>query len=189
MYRHGVDWQFLVLTALLALIPASDLALTVLNWDLTHFFPPRLLPRMDTANGIPEDAATFVVVPTIFLSESQVHELVERLEVHYLANQDEHVYFALLGDFPDAESEETSTDSHLLAIAQSGIDALNRRHGEAAFISFIAGASGTPAKTNGWDGNENEASSKSSIDSFAAQETPASSCALPMTRCCKQSVT
>ncbi len=169
-----------------ALIPASDLALTVLNWDLTHFFPPRLLPRMDTAEGIPEDAATFVVVPTIFLSESQVHELVERLEVHFLANQDQHIYFALLGDFPDAESEETPNDSHLLAIAQSGIDALNRRHGEAiAFISFIAGDSGMPAKTNGWVGNENEASSKSLIGCFAARETPASSCALPTMRCCR----
>ena len=103
MYAHGAGWQLLVVTALLALIPASDLALTVLNWDLTHFFPPRLLPRMDTAKGIPAEAATFVVVPTIFLNESQVHELVERLEVHYLANQDEHVYFALLGDFPDAD--------------------------------------------------------------------------------------
>ena len=26
MYEHGVDWTFLVLTALLALIPATDLA-------------------------------------------------------------------------------------------------------------------------------------------------------------------
>jgi cyclic beta-1,2-glucan synthetase len=136
MYRHGVSWQFIILTALLALIPASDLAVTVLNWDLTHFFPPRLLPRMDTADGIPEEAATFVVVPTIFLHESQVHELVERLEVHYLANQDDHVHFALLSDFPDAATEETPTDSNLLAIAQSGIDALNRLHGNERFHLF-----------------------------------------------------
>ena len=136
MHTYGVDWVFLVIAGLLALIPASDLAITVLNWDLTHFFPPRLLPRMDTAEGIPEDAGTFVVVPTIFLSESQVNELVERLEVHYLANQDSQVYFALLGDFRDADSEETPEDSQLLAIAQSGIDALNRRHGEARFHLF-----------------------------------------------------
>ncbi len=135
MYAHGASWQ-LIVTALLALIPASDLAVTVLNWDLTHFFPPRLLPRMDTAKGIPPEAATFVVVPTLFLNDSQVHELVERLEVHYLANQDEHVYFALLGDFPDAESEETPADSNLLAIAQSGIDALNRTHGNERFHLF-----------------------------------------------------
>ncbi|HKG79582.1 MAG TPA: hypothetical protein VKA78_09185, partial [Pyrinomonadaceae bacterium] len=136
MYSYGVDWPVLGLIAFLALIPASDLALTVLNWDLTHFFPPRLLPRMDTTRGIPEDAATFVVVPTIFMSESQVHELVERLEVHYLANQDTHIYFGLLGDFPDAETEETPTDSPLLAVAQSTIDALNRKRGEDRFHLF-----------------------------------------------------
>ena len=136
MYRNGVGWPFLIFTALLAIIPASDLVLTVLNWDVTHFFTPRLLPRMDTVKGIPDDAATFVVVPTIFLHESQVHELVERLQVHYLANQDEHIYFALLSDFPDAASEETPTDATLLAIAQSGIDALNRRHGNERFHLF-----------------------------------------------------
>ena len=136
IYTYKADWRFLLATVLLGLIPASDLALTLLNWDLTHFFEPRLLPRMDTAKGIPEEAATFVAVPTIFLNDSQVHELVERLEVHYLANQDAHFYFALLGDFPDAQSEETPTDSNLLAIAQSGIDSLNRRHGENRFHLF-----------------------------------------------------
>ncbi|HEU0253231.1 MAG TPA: protein ndvB, partial [Pyrinomonadaceae bacterium] len=135
-YRQGANWWFLIVTAVLALIPASDLAVTVLNWDLTHFFAPRLLPRMDTTEGIPEDAATFVVVPTIFISDAQVQALVERLEVHYLANQDAHVYFALLGDFPDANAEEMPTDSHLLSIAQSGIDALNRQHGEQRFHLF-----------------------------------------------------
>src|SRR6185369_6074308 len=136
MRAHGAGWSMLVLTAFLGLIPASDLALTVLNFDLTHFFPPRLLPRMETSDGIPENAASFVVVPTIFLNESQVHQLVERLEVHYLANQDDHVYFALLGDFPAATSEETPTDSLLLAIAQSGVDALNRKHGNDRFHLF-----------------------------------------------------
>ncbi len=136
MYRHGAGWPFLIFTALLALIPASDLAMTVLNWDLTHFFPPRLLPRMETARGIPEDAATFIVVPTIFLREAQVQELVERLEVHSLANHHAHFYFALLGDFPDAETEDTPNDSQLLAVAQSGIDALNRKHGDSRFHLF-----------------------------------------------------
>ncbi len=136
MYRNGAGWLFMLITASLALIPASDLAVTVLNWDLTHFFPPRLLPRMDIVDGIPEDAATFVVVPTMFLHESQVQELVERLQVHYLANQDEHIYFALLSDFPDAASEEEQSDSQLLAIAQSGIDSLNRRYGNERFHLF-----------------------------------------------------
>src|SRR6185503_17808678 len=153
MRAHDAGWSMLVLTALLALIPASDLALTVLNWDLTHFFPPRLLPRMETSDGIPENAASFVVVPTIFLNESQVHQLVERLEVHYLANQDDHVYLALLSDFPDADAEETPTDSHLLAIAQSGIDALNRKHGNNRFHLFHRHRQWNPGE-NTWMGWE-----------------------------------
>ncbi|HEU4766065.1 MAG TPA: protein ndvB, partial [Pyrinomonadaceae bacterium] len=135
-YQYGIGWPFLLITAVLALVPASDLALTVLNWDLTHFFPPRLLPRMETATGIPTEARTFVVVPTIFVNDAQVQELVERLEVHFLANQDPNIYFALLGDFADAESEETYTDAGLLAVAQSGIEALNHNHGEARFHLF-----------------------------------------------------
>jgi cyclic beta-1,2-glucan synthetase len=134
--RSQTGWPLLVLTALLALIPASDLALSVLNWDVTHLFPPRLLPRMETATGIPEQACTMVVAPTIFSSESQVSELLERIEVHFLANQDPHIYFALLGDFSDAVTEETPDDASVLEHARAGIEELNRRHGKAASLRF-----------------------------------------------------
>jgi cyclic beta-1,2-glucan synthetase len=130
------SWLLLITTALLALIPASDLALSVLNWDITHLFPPRLLPRMDTATGIPEEACSIVVVPTIFSSETQVKELIERLEVHFLANQDTNIYFGLLGDFPDANTEETSADATVLEAARVGIEELNRRHSKEGFARF-----------------------------------------------------
>ena len=136
MHVYTNNWWFLLLTALLALIPASEMAVTVLNWDVTHFFSPRLLSRMNTVGGIPKDAQTFVVVPTIFTSEQQVKELVDRLEVHFLANRDEHIYFALLGDFPDSETQETAADAAVLATAQSGIDDLSRRHGGRRFHLF-----------------------------------------------------
>jgi cyclic beta-1,2-glucan synthetase len=128
MSRYNRDPWFLLLTSLLALIPATEIAVTVLNWDVTHFFPPRLLARMNTAAGLPKEAQTIVVVPTILSAEAQVKHLVERLEVHFLANRDTHIYFALLSDFADSSSEETPTDTALLSIAQSGIEDLNRRH-------------------------------------------------------------
>ena len=136
MSYFGAQWAVLVVAAITALIPATELAVTVINWDITHFFPPRLLPRLATAKGIPESASTFVVVPTIFFSEAQVNELIERLEVHFLANQDPLIYYALLGDFRDAQTEETPNDSILLSVAQSGIDKLNQKHGENRFHLF-----------------------------------------------------
>nr|MBA3806375.1 cyclic beta 1-2 glucan synthetase [Acidobacteriota bacterium] len=113
-YLAGASPLLLIALLLLSLVPASDLAVSVLNWDITYLLPPRLLPSMETKHGIPEDACTMVVVPTLFTSIKTVTELLERLEVHYLANEDEHLYFALLGDFADAPSEEMPDDALLL---------------------------------------------------------------------------
>ncbi len=128
MNRAGAGWPMLIATVLLGLIPASDLALSVVNWDVTHLFSPHLLPRMETIDGLPADACTMVVVPTMFSSEAVVKELTEKLEVHFLANQDEQLYFALLGDFTDADSETKPADDALLETARAGIAELNHRH-------------------------------------------------------------
>lgn len=136
MHARGAHLWVTVVGGILALIPASDLALTVLNWDVTHIFEPRLVPRMETASGIPEAAATFVVVPTIFSNEKQVSELVSRLEIHFLANQDENIYFGLLGDFPDSKTEETPIDGLLLEAAETGIRNLNERYSKNSLPRF-----------------------------------------------------
>lgn len=124
----GNGWLVAVIACVLALVPASELVLAILNWDITHFLEPRLLPRMETGEGIPGDAHTMVVVPTIFFSEEQVHDLLEKLEVHFLANQDAHIHFALLSDFCDADVEELPDDSGLLGSVLGGIEDLNRRY-------------------------------------------------------------
>jgi cyclic beta-1,2-glucan synthetase len=123
----GAGLPLLIAFALLSLVPASDLALSVLNWDFTLLIPPRLLPQMETTQ-IPEDAQTFVVIPTLLTSEAVVEELLEKLEVYYLANQDDNIYFALLGDFADALDEEMPTDAAILDAAFGGIERLNERH-------------------------------------------------------------
>ena len=118
----------LIATVLLALIPATDLAVNILNWDITHTFKLRVLPKMDTTHVIPPEARTMIVIPTMLTSEAVVNELVEKLEVHYLANQDQEFYFALLTDFADAPSEEMPTDEGLLDAALTGIEKLNQRY-------------------------------------------------------------
>ena len=128
-YLAGMGWPLLAAFALLTLVPASDLAVSILNWDVTHLFPPRVLPKIDTSEGIPKDARTMVVVPAILASEAAVDELLANLEIHYLANRDDYIHFALLGDYADATEEETATDAAILERALAGIEQLNRRYG------------------------------------------------------------
>ena len=127
--HFGAGPLMLASVVLLTLVPASNLALSVLNWDITSLFQPRLLPKMDVTSGTPPEACTMVVVPTLLTSEEAVRELLERMEVHYLANQDPHIYFALLGDYRDAPQEEMPGDEAVLEAAISGIERLNERYG------------------------------------------------------------
>jgi cyclic beta-1,2-glucan synthetase len=126
----GAGIAITIIGTVLALIPASDLIVSVVNWDVTHIFPPKLLPKLDLSKGIPTDACTMVVVPVILFDESTIETLIDKLEIAYLANRDEHLYFALLGDFADASTEEVPDDKRILEAAEHGIDVLNRRYSE-----------------------------------------------------------
>src|SRR5947207_290240 len=125
LHRTGGSWPLLIALICLALLPASDLALSVLNFDITHLFEPRVLPRMNTTEGLPPEARTLVVIPTIISSVEVVEKLIEKLEVLYLANEDQYIHFALLGDFADAAVAELPEDEALLEAALGGIERLN----------------------------------------------------------------
>ncbi len=121
----------LLLVGLLALLPASDLAIALVNREVTEMLGPRALPRLALREGVPADLRTLVVVPTLLSGHAQIAEQIERLEVHYLANSDGDLRFALLTDWKDAPQENLPGDDELLAAAIDGIARLNRRHGPA----------------------------------------------------------
>ncbi|HSO75227.1 MAG TPA: carbohydrate-binding protein, partial [Blastocatellia bacterium] len=124
----GGSGASLIAIALLLIVPVSDLTLSALNLDVTVLVKPRPLPKMDTVPGLPESGRTFVVTPTILTSEEGVRALLERMEVHYLANRDENLFFGVLGDFADAPREEMPDDDRLLEAASKGVEDLNARY-------------------------------------------------------------
>ena len=121
----------LLLLGLLALVPASDLAIALVNRHVMKLFGPRAMPRLALRDGVPADLRTLVVVPTLLAGHAQIAEQIEQLEVHYLANPDGDLRFALLSDWTDAPQENMPGDDELLATAVAGIARLNRRHGPA----------------------------------------------------------
>ena len=121
----------LFLVAIMALGPASDLAVALVNRAVTTLLGPRALPRLELAGGVPPGMRTLVVVPTLLADVADVEEQVAGLEVHYLANPDGDLCFALLSDWLDAPTEGVPGDDALLATAAAAIDRLNARHGEA----------------------------------------------------------
>ncbi|HEY7970283.1 MAG TPA: protein ndvB, partial [Candidatus Limnocylindrales bacterium] len=127
----GIPSTALLALGLLGLIPASDLAISLVNRAVPSLLGPLPLARLDLDDGVPESLRTLVVVPTLFADEADVEAQVGQLEVHYLANRDGDIRFSLLSDWLDAFDEQMPGDDAILAAAVAAIDRLNERHGEA----------------------------------------------------------
>jgi hypothetical protein len=98
------DWLF-ALMGFLSLLGGSQLAVALVNWLATLLVTPHPLPRMDFSEGIPEESRALVVIPTMLTSAPDLEDLTEALEVRFLANRDDNLYFGLLTDFRDALEE------------------------------------------------------------------------------------
>jgi cyclic beta-1,2-glucan synthetase len=146
----------LLLIALGALVPLSDLAVGLVHHVITLVLPPRVLPKMDYREGIPADCPTFVVIPALLMRPDSGQLLAERLEIHYLSNPDPQLRFALLTDFADAPGEHMPTDEDCLRAAVERIEALNARYaqgGPTRFFLFHRARRWNPAM-NCWMGWE-----------------------------------
>ena len=125
-----------LILGVLALLPASELSITLLNSAVTRSAFPRPLPKLELEEGVPEELRTLIAVPCMLTDAREVSALVERLEVHYLANADEQLVFALVTDWADAAEELVSGDDVLLEQAREGIDDLNAVHSGSGLQRF-----------------------------------------------------
>ena len=128
MAKAGVTGYDFLLLVFLAVVPLSDAAVALVNHWVTNRFGPKALPGLELRGGVPSSLRTMVVVPTLLTTHEEIEEQIERLEVHYLANQDGDLRFALLSDWMDAATEHAEGDDALLGIAAEGIARLNQRH-------------------------------------------------------------
>jgi cyclic beta-1,2-glucan synthetase len=119
------------LLAVLGIVPAMDMAVSLVNWIVTGGFGPAILPGLEFRDGVTANFRTMVAVPTLLTTRAAIEEQIERLEIHYLASPEGDIHFALLSDWTDAATEHVAGDEALLDAAADGIAGLNRRYGPA----------------------------------------------------------
>ena len=69
---------------------------------------------MDFYKGIDKEHSTFVVIPTIVKTKEKVKEMMKNLEIYYLANKSENIYFALLGDCSESNKKQEEFDKEVI---------------------------------------------------------------------------
>jgi len=124
--RTGIP---VVAAAVLLFLPCSEAAIETIHQLIRSVLSPRTIPRLGFKKGIPQHCSTVVAVPSLLVSPKQVQHLVRALEIRYLGNTDENLYFALLTDPPDSPTAFDEKDE-LAALCSSSINELNKKYAQ-----------------------------------------------------------
>ncbi|MGA7722066.1 MAG: glucoamylase family protein [Ignavibacteriaceae bacterium] len=127
-YAAGIHGRALDLFSIIIFLSTSQLAVSLVNWLSTLLAQPQSLPRMDLSKGIPPELRTLVVIPTMLINVQNIKELIEALEVRFLANRDDNLHFSLLTDFQDAATETLPGDEDLVILVRKKIEELNEKY-------------------------------------------------------------
>lgn len=147
----GGAWPFVL--ALLFFFPGSEVIVSFFNRVLTHLKRPAFLPKLEYRQGIPPEKAAMVVISALLPDAERTRELIAQLEVHWLANPEENLYFALLGDFKDSPQQDEEGDEEILMAAVTGIQELNKKYPGKRFFALVRKRqySETQGKWMGWE--------------------------------------
>lgn len=123
------------------MIPASEVAIQIVQYILSKIVKPKPIPKLNYFHGIDEEHKTMVIIPTILKSKEKVQELMKKLEVFYLANKSDNIYFTLLGDCHESNKREEETDKEVMQEGEQLVNSLNDKYkqsqGKMPLFSFI----------------------------------------------------
>jgi len=106
------------------------------RWVLSSV-PPRQLPRLELAEGVPPEGKTLCVISTLLTGPGAADRAARRLEEFRLAEgAGKNLLFGLLCDLPESDRPSDPGDEERVARAAEAIEELNRRWGGGFFLFF-----------------------------------------------------
>ena len=119
-----------------ALAALWELSKAVCDFVLLRVLPPRLIPRLELAGGVPDEGRCICVVSSLLSGEDSGPELARRLEEFSLASRDcgGNLAFGLLADLPEAKAPELPSDAGAKRAAALAVEALNKKYGGGFYL-------------------------------------------------------
>ena len=106
-------------------IPLSEVFVNLVNRVVSRNVKPKILPKLEK---IDKDINTFVIVPTLLNSAQRVENMMKNLETYYLGNKMDGLFFCLLGDASEEETEIVAHDEEVEKAGLMEIEKLNKKY-------------------------------------------------------------
>jgi len=108
----------------------TEIVTKVIQNILSKCIKPKLIPKMDFSEGVPEDKKTMIAIPSILKSPEDVKKIFEKLEVYYLANKSENIYLMALGDCSSGTIQKQDIDEEIVKMGLYEVERLNKKYGQ-----------------------------------------------------------
>ncbi|MGN1299533.1 MAG: GH36-type glycosyl hydrolase domain-containing protein [Candidatus Scatovivens sp.] len=136
LYIKTLNIGYWIISYILLFIPVSEIVIRVTNYIMLKTQKPKLVPKINYENEIPDELSTFIVIPCILKNKEKVIELCRKLEVYYLANKYENLYFAILGDCSQSNKLKEDFDEEVIKTGLEEIRKLNEKYRKNDFNRF-----------------------------------------------------
>ena len=134
--RNTKNFIISFIVFVLLIIPIKNILIKIIQYVSGKIVRPKLIPKLDFSNGIPNEYATMVVIPTIIKNKNKIEEIMRKLEIYYAANKSENIYFTLLGDCSSSKNENEEFDDEVINSGILECEKLNKKYKSNEFPKF-----------------------------------------------------
>lgn len=100
----------------------------IINYFIRKNMIPEILPRFNFAKTISEDCTTYVIMPTIISSVEKLDEMIDKMEITYLSNRSDNMYYMLVGDCVSSDKVHNDLDDLMVEYARQKLEVLNAKY-------------------------------------------------------------
>ncbi len=123
------------LLSIVLFIPVQNAVTQIIQYFLSKVIKPKHIPRIDL-HDIDKENATMCAIPVALKSKEDVKEVFRKMEVYYLANKSENLFFTLLGDCSCSSMQEEQYDKEIIKEGVNCSKILNKKYGEIFFFIY-----------------------------------------------------
>lgn len=115
-----------------------EMADKIISYLVGKFIKPQPLPRFNFAKTIEPETSTIIAMPTVINSTEKLDKMVKKMEITYLANRSQNMYYMLLGDCISSDKEYIDLDYKVVKYGKKLIDELNEKYpSEPKLFNFL----------------------------------------------------
>jgi len=125
--HYAIGYRIVI--GIISFVLGLEVAEKIISYLVGKFVRPKILPRFNFAKTIDESCSTIIAMPSVINSIEKLDKMIEKMEVTYLANRSENMYYMLLGDcVASKKTKHIALDDEIVKYGKEKVEELNNKY-------------------------------------------------------------